>query len=676
MKSIIMVFSVMVFSFQLGAAVTHLQARFSKGKTFITFSEEAGVGLHYRLYRSSTSITTLSGLTPRVTLHDSTSWDPRYHRHHIIEDEGAELPDSVGLFVYTPRETADVYYAVTTVNGNTEDTTLVADQNVLTTPLHEEFWRWPHGVIRTRDATWGHSYRLFYWMDYFDWNHHRDYYGDVFTVEVNYNLLGKKNVPLTASLHGGGATVWQTPVPDGSSSEVMLAINDHSLLPGQTWWYGYSKEFGTADSFSTRDTIIDYTAQRLIFAIQSIKADPRFNIDTNRVYITGSSMGGSGSLLLAFQHPDIFAAARTNLALVRYDDYYKYWNLDPLSKFDHLYGIKTKMMTARNGVNIYNWTDACWIALRDLAINLPPVVNTHGEHDDLMPMRMHRRLYQTMATTRQVIFGQWKNTGHSYAIAGDTVISGSYRRFRKDELSPAFSNASQDDNYGQRDPDTSSRPRPNDFDSLVHDSAGVMNMYIDWSSSLHRLGLPGDSLIDCPDSIALTLKSNRANTTVDITPRRVQKFNRMPGGNYTWENVDVATGAIVNSGHVIADSNGLITVEQFAVSNTGNRLIIHCEGECQTSVKQASGLAQGMGISVFPNPFNSRVNIRMQRQENTPIKIEVYDINGKLIKRLLHNPANRGLGLTWNADGVNSGIYLIRITVGGRTASQRISLIK
>ena len=63
---------------------------------------------------------------------------------------------------------------------------------------------------------------------------------------------------------------------------------------------------------------------------------------------------------------------------------------------------------------------------------------------------------------------------------------------------------------------------------------------------------------------------------MDITPRRLQHFDVTPGQTYYWENKQLSTGIIVQSGTIIADEYGLITVPGFSIekSTWGNKLII------------------------------------------------------------------------------------------------------
>lgn len=73
-------------------------------------------------------------------------------------------------------------------------------------------------------------------------------------------------------------------------------------------------------------------------------------------------------------------------------------------------------------------------------------------------------------------------------------------------------------------------------------------------------------------------------------------------------------------------------------------------------------------ISVYPNPFNSSTQISMTLTYQSRVSINIYSINGNLIRDLISSEIPPGAG-SWTWDGTNyaghlvsSGIYIIRIT--------------
>ncbi|OGJ90578.1 MAG: hypothetical protein A2268_06390 [Candidatus Raymondbacteria bacterium RifOxyA12_full_50_37] len=647
-----------------------LKAEFRKGKTFITFTEDSGAQ-SYNIYRSENEIAHVHGLAPLANIPKGSSYDSRYGFYHVVEDLGQPLSANTGLFVYTPKQDNSAYYAITSVTNGSEDTNIISGTNSLVSPEDEEYWQWPCGVLRSKYNS-NTYYFYYYWMDYFDWPHAYEYYGDHFVVGEAVILRGKQDVPLELYLHGAGSTLYDTSNPGLKNDRLTMRLQNHCNLPYhlcQSWWYGVSNHYSEHE-LQHGDTIVGYDEMRIVYYTQSLKNDPRFSIDTNRIYLSGGSMGGFGTYHTSFHNPDIWAAIRPNIAARGFHSWYH-------SVWYDFYGPESLNLTARNGVNIYNWMDETWIAEQNIGRDFPPIVNSHGSTDGISNMRMHRCLYRKFAGTRHGIWGKWFNLSHDNSILSDTVLSGGYMRFRKNELYPVFSNASQDDDYGQFDPDTSDLVFTG-TPALQCDSAGLMNGYIDWTSSLHDMGLSNDDLIDCADSISITMRSSRPNTVVDVTPRRVQDFIIRGGDAYNWRNIDVVSGNNLASGIAIADENGLITVDSLMVSETGNRLIITCNGGCSAVVAGRQSKDMDDALSVSPNPFNPVVKITLSNNKLTVNNgaLAVYSVDGKIVHRQIANNEQFLTGIFWNAAGFPSGIYMVCLKIGNKNYNTTVMLLK
>jgi hypothetical protein len=87
----------------------------------------------------------------------------------------------------------------------------------------------------------------------------------------------------------------------------------------------------------------------------------------------------------------------------------------------------------------------------------------------------------------------------------------------------------------------------------------------------------------------------------------------------------------------------------------------------------------------YPNPFNSTTIIRFSipaKLSNQNAKLNIYDINGQLVKQLLNENLPAGNYLTrWDGTNnigitVTSGVYFYNLKVGGNQISGKMSLIK
>ena len=81
--------------------------------------------------------------------------------------------------------------------------------------------------------------------------------------------------------------------------------------------------------------------------------------------------------------------------------------------------------------------------------------------------------------------------------------------------------------------------------------------------------------------------------------------------------------------------------------------------------------------SVYPNPFNPTLNINFFANINGNIEINVYDINGRLVDKILNkNIVSGDHDISWNAQGFPSGIYLISVESSNYKTITKVSLLK
>lgn len=79
----------------------------------------------------------------------------------------------------------------------------------------------------------------------------------------------------------------------------------------------------------------------------------------------------------------------------------------------------------------------------------------------------------------------------------------------------------------------------------------------------------------------------------------------------------------------------------------------------------------------YPNPFNPNTIIRYHVPTNVHVKLEVFDIAGRLISTLVNESKSRGEHeVIFDASNLNSGLYLYRISAENYVEMHRMTLIK
>ncbi len=82
-------------------------------------------------------------------------------------------------------------------------------------------------------------------------------------------------------------------------------------------------------------------------------------------------------------------------------------------------------------------------------------------------------------------------------------------------------------------------------------------------------------------------------------------------------------------------------------------------------------------VSAYPNPFAERVSIGFELEKAANVRLNVYDLNG----RLVHTIAEQRMGagsqiLEWNAGSVQAGAYFYHLLVDGRVASGLLEVVR
>ena len=79
----------------------------------------------------------------------------------------------------------------------------------------------------------------------------------------------------------------------------------------------------------------------------------------------------------------------------------------------------------------------------------------------------------------------------------------------------------------------------------------------------------------------------------------------------------------------------------------------------------------------YPNPFNAKSKIKYQISRTGPVKIQVYDILGRVIESLLNEKKNPGqYELIFDAADLPSGTYFYRMETEGYIETRKMILIK
>jgi len=81
---------------------------------------------------------------------------------------------------------------------------------------------------------------------------------------------------------------------------------------------------------------------------------------------------------------------------------------------------------------------------------------------------------------------------------------------------------------------------------------------------------------------------------------------------------------------------------------------------------------------IYPNPFNPVTRVPYRLRERGPLRITVHNLLGQQVAELLHDPRHPAgtYALSFQPEGLSSGIYFIRLEAAGELDVRRLLYLK
>jgi len=97
-----------------------------------------------------------------------------------------------------------------------------------------------------------------------------------------------------------------------------------------------------------------------------------------------------------------------------------------------------------------------------------------------------------------------------------------------------------------------------------------------------------------------------------------------------------------------------------------------------TSISESSILPTEYSFeSPYPNPFNSSTTIRFTLPESENVNVTVHDLAGREVVSLVRDRFEAGRhSVSWEADGLSSGIYILSFRAGKVTSTAKLMLLR
>ncbi len=242
----------------------------------------------------------------------------------------------------------------------------------------------------------------------------------------------------------------------------------------------------------------------------------RWELDLTRTHVAGSSMGGSGSPMLAIRYPDriAWATAWVGVHIPAQTPHF-------LGSYEQVYGKQTWDVKFEDGSSVWDHFSDAWYLRQHPQQEVGLICFSNGKNDSGIGWPQAAEFYRALQETRRPHIFVWGQSGHGQRARlpislADRVMP---MDLRTDQSLPAFTHCSLDD-------------EPGDGDPARGDAEGQVNLYLYWET---------DDIVDQVDRWELTVglveQAPSDQCTVDITPRRVQRFRPKPGSKVSWTNV-------------------------------------------------------------------------------------------------------------------------------------------
>ena len=162
---------------------------------------------------------------------------------------------------------------------------------------------------------------------------------------------------------------------------------------------------------------------------------------------------------------------------------------------------------------------------------------------------------------------------------------------------------------------------------------------------------------------------------LDLCARKLDE-----AGSEVWfKTVGGDSAEIGYSAAITSEGNYVITGFTYSYGAGGGDVYLVCLDSEGTSVKEfvVSQPADSELYPISPNPFNQQTTIGFNLQAEGQVKLAVYDMLGREVQLLGAGDWTQGQhSVVWDAKGVTSGVYFVRLLAGNDVQTRKVVLLK
>jgi len=138
-----------------------------------------------------------------------------------------------------------------------------------------------------------------------------------------------------------------------------------------------------------------------------------------------------------------------------------------------------------------------------------------------------------------------------------------------------------------------------------------------------------------------------------------------------YNNISLSTCEVQSVCDFLAAPNGTISIYDNA---TGCNSPEEVEEACETVNVDETRLSDQ--LSIYPNPFSTSTTIEYVLTQPEKVELKIYNQLGKMIEVIQKNTQPGKQTLTWDANGLPSGIYFLKVQFGNELISRKMLKLK
>lgn len=137
----------------------------------------------------------------------------------------------------------------------------------------------------------------------------------------------------------------------------------------------------------------------------------------------------------------------------------------------------------------------------------------------------------------------------------------------------------------------------------------------------------------------------------------------------------MSLAAEIDAGFAVNDGSTNV-IEQFGNPNFGSQASDNFGADSDGNGNVSVSEITIDGLSIYPNPVNTRANINFTLAENATVNASLVNVLGETVKTAAYELTTGSQVITMDVVDVTAGVYFMQLDINGQTTTQKITVVK